>query len=76
MTQFSIFTVPIVKGDFADIRTHYGPGPSAFWVAEVTNGSAAGTIIGFVGLGVLPSPKLSNIFQRLTDIIFATQIQK
>lgn len=39
-------------GDLADIGMHYGPAPSAFWVAEVQDSGGGGTIIGCVGLGM------------------------
>jgi ribosomal protein S18 acetylase RimI-like enzyme len=59
--KFKTFFLSAVSGDLADIRKQYGSDPNAFWVAEIANGNAVGTIIGCVGLGALYPPKLSHV---------------
>ncbi|KAF8172436.1 acyl-CoA N-acyltransferase [Pholiota molesta] len=49
-SKFKTFCQEAVRTDLADIKKHYGTSPSGFWVAEIAEGSLAGTIIGCVGL--------------------------
>lgn len=49
--DFKSFSEDNVRTDLSDIKNHYGTKPSAFWVAEITDGSMAGKIVGCVGLG-------------------------
>jgi hypothetical protein len=51
--DFKLFSEDNVSTDLSDIKNHYGTKPSAFWVAEITDGSIAGkgTVVGCVGLG-------------------------
>jgi hypothetical protein len=55
VTKFKLFCLSAVEGDLVDIGKQYGLSPGGFWVAEVADGSAAGTIIGCVGLGAFAS---------------------
>jgi len=68
--RFNNFCQSAVKGDLADIAKRYGsedeetanpPNPNGFWVAEIANGSKAGTIIGCIGLDSSTKPDPSTI---------------
>ncbi|KAF8194554.1 acyl-CoA N-acyltransferase [Pholiota molesta] len=50
--DFKLFSEDNVNTDLSDIKDHYGTKPSAFWVAEITDGSMAGKgkVVGCVGL--------------------------
>jgi len=73
-SKFKIYCESAVKGDLADIEKHYGTKPSAFWVAEIARGSAAGKIIGCVGLD--PSTQPNSTAAELRRMVVSPSYQR